>query len=266
MPDDTRATRFRALHAKLFLLPNAWDAGSARLVESLGAEAVATTSSGVAWAHGYPDGDALPIGIHAAAIGEIARAVDVPISVDAEGGYSSDPKVVGENISRLIDAGAVGINLEDGRASPDETCAKIEAAKTAGVRSGVDLFVNCRTDVILRGLAPGREVDEILRRRALYAAAGGDGLFAPGVTDAAWIERLAENSPVPLNVMAMPGLPPPADLAKLGVRRLSAGAAIAQKTWAMARTLASQFLAEGATPELFSGAMGYSDLNALMQR
>jgi 2-methylisocitrate lyase-like PEP mutase family enzyme len=263
----TQAAGFRALHAgpDALILPNVSDAGGGRLMESLGAKAIATTSSGLAWAHGWPDGDSLPIDIHAAAIREIERAVRLPITVDAEGGYGSDPAAVAEAIARLIDAGAVGINLEDGSETPDVPRAKIEAVKAAASRAGVDLFVNARTDVVLRGLAPGREVEETLIRARLYADSGADGLFVPGARDPAAIRAIAGAVALPLNIMALPGLPPIGDLAALGVRRLSAGGAISQAAWGLTRRLGEAFL-RGDMSELFSGAMGYSDLNGLMSR
>jgi 2-methylisocitrate lyase-like PEP mutase family enzyme len=201
--------------------------------------------------------------IHAAAIREIERAVKLPITVDAEGGYGRDPAAVAEAVARLIDAGAVGINLEDGSETADATCAKIEAVKGAAARAGVDLFVNTRTDVFLRQLAPGREVEETLGRARLYADSGADGLFIPGATDPVAIKAVAEAIALPLNVMAWGGLPPIGELAALGVRRLSAGSAIAQAVWGLSRRLADGFL-RGDMSELFSGAMGYAEINGLM--
>jgi 2-methylisocitrate lyase-like PEP mutase family enzyme len=264
---NAQAAAFRALHAgpELLILPNVADAGGARLMESLGARAIATTSSGLAWAHAWPDGDRLPIDTHAAAVREIERAVKLPITVDAEGGYAREPAAVAEAVVRLIDAGAVGINLEDGSETAEATCAKIEAIKGAARRAGFDLFVNTRTDVFLRRLAPGREVEETLSRARLYAGAGADGLFIPGAADPAAIKAIAEAVPLPLNVMAVPGLPPVAELAALGVRRLSAGGAIVQAAWGLTRRLAESFL-QGDLSELFAGAMGYADLNGVMSR
>jgi 2-methylisocitrate lyase-like PEP mutase family enzyme len=159
---------FRALHGpgRILVLPNAWDAGSARLIESCGATAIATTSSGVAWACGYPDGDVLPTDILVDAVARITRVLTVPLTVDAEGGYSKEPARVAETIAALVDAGAVGVNLEDGAVEPPALlCAKIAAAKKVAERAGVDLFVNARTDVFLRGLgAPERRVAETLAR------------------------------------------------------------------------------------------------------
>ena len=184
--ENPAAERFHRLHREgLLVLPNAWDAGSARLIESLGAKAIATTSAGVAWSHGYPDGDTLPWPLLRATVADIARAVRVPVSADVEGGYSNDPAAVGETVAAVIEAGAVGINIEDGSGAPELLGAKIEQAKNAGERLGVKLFVNARTDVYLRGLATNeRRVEETLARAERYRAAGADGIFVPGLADA----------------------------------------------------------------------------------
>ncbi len=260
------ARLFRRLHEEgLLILPNAWDAGSARLIESLGAKALATTSAGVAWSHGYADGDLLPVRLLLATVGEIAEVVRVPLSVDVEGGYSNDAAAVGETVGAVIDAGAVGINIEDGSGAPDLLCAKIERAKGAGVRLGVDLFVNARTDVYLRGLAPtDRRVEETLARAERYRAAGADGIFVPGLTEAAEIRAISKASRLPLNVMAWPGLPPAAELEVLGVRRFSAGAGIAEVVFAKTASLAAAFLRSGAFDPATEGAMSYPEINALM--
>lgn len=262
----TRSARFRALHApgELLVLPNAWDAGSARLVESCGAAAVATTSSGVAWAHGYPDGDALPPRVLAAAVAEIVRVLSVPLTVDAEGGYASDPQAVGETIGVIAGAGAVGVNLEDGGGTVDLLCAKIEAAKRAAARAGVDLFVNARTDVFLRRLAPAeRAVEETIARGRRYRAAGADGLFVPGAYEAAAIRDIAAGIELPLNVMALLALPPVAELRRCGVRRVSAGAAIAQAGYALLRRAATEMLADGRYDAMFAAGVPYAEMNGL---
>src|SRR4029077_14943251 len=220
------AGSFRQLHRgpELLLLANCWDAGSARLLASLGARAVATTSAGVAWAHGYPDADALPVDRLIATVGAMARVIQVPLTVDMESGYSNDPVAVGDAVAALVDAGAVGINIEDGAGSPDLLAAKIGAAKQAAARRGVDLFVNARTDVYLRGLVPeGARAAETLVRAARYRDAGADGIFVPKLVAPDAIREIAAAAGLPLNVLAWPGLPPAAELAVLGVRRLSVG-------------------------------------------
>jgi 2-methylisocitrate lyase-like PEP mutase family enzyme len=190
----TATETFRKLHAApgMLVLANAWDAGSARLIESVGARAIATTSAGVAWARGYPDGDALPIDLLLATAREIARVVRVPVTIDIEGGYSDDPAAVGDLATRLIDAGVVGINVEDGGGTPELLAAKIEVVRRSASRAGVDLFINARCDVYLRGIESGEAaVAEIARRAARYRQAGCDGLFAPCIVEAADIKAVA---------------------------------------------------------------------------
>ena len=148
---------FRRLHEGpgLLVLPNAWDAGSARLIESVGAKAIATTSAGLAWAHGYPDGNVLPNDQLLAAIGDIARVIRVPLTVDIEAGYSDAPHAVAQLVARIAAVGVAGINIEDGAGSPDLLCKKIAAIRESIEHLGVDLFINTRTDVYLRGIASG---------------------------------------------------------------------------------------------------------------
>lgn len=260
------AGEFRRLHGEgLLVLPNAWDAASARLVQSLGAKAVATTSAGVAWSQGYADGNRLPVPVLAAAVAAIARVLSVPLSADVEGGYASDLHTVEDTIGRVVEAGAVGINLEDGEEPPDVLCAKIERARRAGRARGVDLFVNARTDVYLRGLAPReRRVEETIARGEKYRAAGADGLFVPGVTEAAEIRAISSAIALPLNVLARPGLPPSAELVKLGARRLSAGSGVCLAALGVARARAAAFLRSGASEPLAEGAIAYAEFNALM--
>jgi 2-methylisocitrate lyase-like PEP mutase family enzyme len=261
---------FRELHApgRLLVLPNAWDAGSARLIEDCGAAAIATTSSGLGWAHGYPDGNALAPAVLAAAVREIVRAVRIPVSADVEAGYSDDANRVGETVAAIVDAGAVGINIEDGAGSPDQLCAKIEAAKRVAARGGVDLFINARIDVYLRGLASGAAAVEMtLERAARYRAAGCDGIFVPYLREPTEIRTIASDiGSAPLNVMAVPKLAAASELKALGVRRLSAGGAIASAALATARKLASEFLADGRSDPLFAQSVDYRATNALMAR
>ncbi|RZJ12365.1 MAG: isocitrate lyase/phosphoenolpyruvate mutase family protein [Rubrivivax sp.] len=257
---------FRQLHEgpALLKIANVWDAGSAVLVQSLGVPALATTSAGVAWALGHADGNRLPIDEHAAAVRRIARVSRVPLSVDSEAGYSDDPAVVADNVLRLADAGAVGINLEDGAGPPALLARKIEAIKGALARAGIDVFINARCDVWLKRLAPGREVEEVLLRARDYAAAGADGLFAAGVTAPADIEALVNGQPLPLNVMVRPALPDFDQLQRLGVRRVSAGSAIAEAAWGRAQRAAAGFLVEGGGPDVYDGAAPYPQINGAL--
>jgi 2-methylisocitrate lyase-like PEP mutase family enzyme len=250
----------------MLVLPNAWDAGSARLIETCGAPAIATTSAGLAWSHGYADGNFLPARVLATAIAEIARVISVPLSVDFEAGYSSDARAVGEAVRPVLDAGAVGINLEDGSDSPDLLCAKIEAVKSAARRTGVDLFVNARTDVYLKRLVPTERAEaETLARGKQYLAAGADGFFVPALAEPASIRAIVAAVPLPLNLLVVPGLAPVAELQSLGVRRLSAGSAIAQSAYGLAKRAALEMLKEGHCDLLQQPSLTHPELNALFK-
>lgn len=259
------AATFRRLHASgLLILPNAWDAASAALSVAAGAKAVATTSAGVAWALGWPDGARPPEGELLAAVGRIVRAAgDTPVSADVEGGFSDDPAEAAAFVRRTADTGAVGINLEDG----DDPAERL-ADKIAAVRGliGGELFINARCDLWLRGIGPeaGR-LEEAARRAELYRAAGADGLFMPGVTEPETIRALVAFG-MPLNLLARPSLPDAAELEALGVRRLSAGSNISAAAYAAADRLTRGFLADGSSKPQAAEAMDYGFLNGLMAR
>ena len=262
------ARRFHRLHADgMLLLANAWDAGSARLAQAAGARAVATSSAAVAWAHGWPDGDALPVELVLQTVRAVADAVDLPVTVDIEGGYADDPVRVGELVSRVIAAGAVGINIEDGAGEPALLAAKIAAARSAAVDSGVDLYINARTDVWLRGLAePAQRVAETLARAARYRDAGASGLFVPGITDAGDIAALVRGCGMPLNVLAWTGLPDAAQLRSLGVRRFSAGSAISEAMQGLVLGMMRQFVSAGTLEGGELAPLAYGSVQALMAR
>ena len=255
-----RGEDFRKLHAgpAPLMLPNAWDAGTARLIESLGAKAIATTSAGLAWSRGYPDGNALPNDQLIAAARGIARCIRVPLSIDIEAGYSDDERAVARLAVRILDVGAVGINIEDGADSPDLLCKKIEAIRESAAHSGLDLFINARTDVYLRRIAAKEAaVEEVIRRAARYRSAGCDGLFVPGLSDGGAMARIAAAiEPLPLNIMASPDMPSIEALQQYGVRRVSAGSTIAQAALGCTSRLAAGFLA-GTTSEMFGAVVGY---------
>jgi 2-methylisocitrate lyase-like PEP mutase family enzyme len=267
MNNQAQADAFRALHApgQLLILANAWDAGSARLIESSGASAIATSSAAVAWANGFPDGDALPPAMLVRTIESIVRAIRVPLSVDSEGGYDTDPERVGENIFSFVNAGAVGVNLEDGTSDPSLLCAKIEAAKRASRRAGVELFVNARVDVLLHQLVPReRALDEVLARATRYREAGCDGIFVPFLSDPAEIRAVVDAiAPLPLNVLAMRGLAPAGELRELGVRRLSAGASIARAAISATVQVARLFLSDGRSDDIYGRIEDVPDMNGL---
>jgi 2-methylisocitrate lyase-like PEP mutase family enzyme len=245
------AARFRALHeARPLVLPNAWDVASARVIETAGAQAIATTSAGVAWALGYGDGQRIGRGEMLDAVARIVRAVRVPVTADVEGGYGTGAVAdVAETVRALVALGVAGINLEDspGRdgsalMTPDEHAERISAAREAGG----DLFINARIDVhVLQVGAPETRFDEAVARAKAYRAAGADCIFIPGVIDAETIGALVRAIDAPLNVMAMPGAPSVAELAALGVARVSVGPAIAAAALGLTRDAARELLTHG---------------------
>lgn len=272
MTQQNLALTFRQLHTgSPLVLPNAWDAGSARAVEAAGARAVATTSAGVSWAMGYPDGQSIPLCDAVDAVRRIARAVGVPVSADIESGYSAGtPDDVAEAVRAVVEAGAVGINLEDAPGhrgpallSPDDQATRIEAARAAAHDLGIDVFVNARTDVYLGEVGePAGRFDEVVRRAAAYVRAGADGLFVPGVSDAETIGRLASAVGVPLNVMVGPGSPSVAELAALGVARVSLGPSVALAALGMVQRAAREAVHEG-TYEALGGTLTFEEADGL---
>lgn len=269
-----KAERFRELHLQrpILVLPNAWDAVSARIFEAEGFPAIATTSAGVAAAIGYADGGMVPAHEMVEAISRIARAVKVPVTADIEHAYGTTPDAVAEVVLRVLAAGAVGINVEDaipGAADlapiplqADKIKAIVKSAKTAGV----GVVVNARTDVFLRQIgAPETRLAAAVERAHAYRAAGADCIFVPGVRDAETIAALVREIPAPINILAVKGTPPVAELEALGVARVSVGSGPMRAVLSLARDIARE-LKDTGTYSLFSErAYPYDDLNRLMR-
>ena len=259
-----RAEDFHRLHhgAEILVLPNAWDAVSAALMQDAGAKAVATSSAAVAWAHGYPDGDDLPTDRLIATISEIARVISAPLTADIEGGYSDDLPTLERTITQVVEAGAVGINLEDGRRDADLHARKIEAARRAADRAGVTLFINARTDVYLKRLAEGEAaLAETLRRAELYRSAGADGLFVPWASEPELIRTLASSMALPLNIMGWPGVPPAAELQALGARRLSSATNLFRAAFGPLKEAVDAYLRDGDLSAQAAAGDGLPNLN-----
>ncbi|MFH8769250.1 isocitrate lyase/phosphoenolpyruvate mutase family protein [Streptomyces sp. NPDC017958] len=266
------ALAFRALHVpgRPLVLPNAWDPVSAAVVVEAGAAAVATTSAGLAWALGTADGDRLDRDRALAAVARVVDAVRVPVTADIEGGYAEDAAGVADTVRAVIAAGAVGVNIEDARHAAGgeplrqvaEQAERIAAARAAADAEGMPLFVNARIDTFLRG-AGG--VDLTLERAAAFLAAGADGIFVPGAVDPETVKALVAGVDGPLNVLVGPGAPTVAELAALGVARISAGSSLAEAAHALVRRAARELLREGTYGALAGGA-DYGELNALLTR
>ncbi|TDV40097.1 isocitrate lyase/PEP mutase family protein [Actinophytocola oryzae] len=213
------------------VLPNAWDAASARIIEQSGAEAIATTSAGVAWSLGVPDGDRLAVDDAVDAVARIVRAVDLPVTADIESGYGD----TADTVKKVVDVGVVGINIEDGATAQVQRIADARAA-------GGNVFVNARIDTFLQGVGG---VDETVERARRYLDAGADGIFVPGVVDPDIIRELVSRISAPLNIMVWAGAPSVAELAELGVRRISVGPAITTAAYSLVRDAATEILRAG---------------------
>jgi 2-methylisocitrate lyase-like PEP mutase family enzyme len=227
---------FAALHVPgdPLILFNVWDAGSARAVARAGAPAVATGSASVATAHGYDDAEALPLDLALANAARVVAAVDLPVSIDFEGGYAVDPGQVAANVASLAATGAVGCNLEDQIVATHGTAGRTtysvadQSARIAAIRSrlGSDFLVNARTDLFLiaaRGAHDAALADAAIERGKAYADAGASGFFVPGLVDLALLERVVRGVPLPVNFMFLPGAPDARQVAGTGVARISHG-------------------------------------------
>ncbi|MGK8236541.1 isocitrate lyase/phosphoenolpyruvate mutase family protein [Roseovarius sp. MS2] len=229
-----KAEFFRSLHTPHdpLILYNIWDAGSATAVAAAGAKAIATGSWSVAAAQGYQDEEVLPLDDALAVVARITRSVDLPVTVDFEGGYAADPETVGQNVRRLLALGVIGLNFEDqvvggkGLYSIEDQVARLRAVREAADSLGVPAFINARTDVFLKA-APDSEhanlLEDALARAAAYTEAGADGFFVPGLTDKTLIRQICEEVALPVNVMMAADPENISDVAALGVSRISFG-------------------------------------------
>ncbi|MGW5049591.1 isocitrate lyase/PEP mutase family protein [Actinokineospora sp. NPDC004072] len=271
---SARASAFRAMHAEgVLVLANAWDAGSAALIARGGARAVATTSGGVSWSLGKQDGQALTRAEMAEQVRRICTAVDVPVTADVEGGYGPGPDDVATTVTAVIEAGAVGVNIEDSIVpgqplfTVDEQSRRLRAARAAADSAGLpELVVNARTDVYLFGVGePEGRFDDVVARAAAYAEAGADCLFVPGLVDLEVLTALVKAVPLPVNVMAGPGAPTVAEFEAAGVRRVSLGTAVSQAAYSLAQRVAAELVEHGTYGEL-AGALDFGSVNSVFTR
>lgn len=261
-PSPDNAAALRALHnGPGFVLPNAWDAGSARILEQVGFPAIATTSAGIAWSCGVPDGGALDRDRMLEHVAWIVGAVSVPVTADLEAGYGTTADEVARTVARAVEVGAVGANLEDAATGQlfgiEEAVERITAARAAAPS---DIFVlNARTDTYFVG-SPGDIFAETVDRAVRYLDAGADCVFVPGVVEADTIRRLAVAIPGPLNIVA--GLANTIDaptLFALGVKRISLGGSLARAALSMVERAGRELLDSG-TLGFLDGAIAYADL------
>lgn len=275
MPDRSQqAHAFRALHhtGKVLLLPNIWDVASARMIEEAGFPAIATTSAGIAFSLGYPDGQKIPRHEMLARVARIARAVRVPVTADVEAGYGERPEDAAQTAREVIEAGAVGMNFEDGTDDPQHPLIdlplqleRIRAIRETALKSGVLLVLNARTDVYLSQVGPPEtRYDRTLQRLRAYRDSGADCVFAPGLHDPETIARLVKDVQCPFNILAGPGSPSVRELEKLGVARVSLGSSPMRATLGLLHRMANELNASG-TYHALEDAPAHSDVNKMLE-
>jgi len=276
MQDDQtkKAARLLELHQgpSILALANVWDVASARLVERAGFKAIATSSAAIANSLGYPDGEHISRAEMLGVVRRIAGKVDLPVTADLEAGYGHQLEDVAETTEAMIEAGAVGLNLEDGTpdaASPlvdtEQQVNKIRRIREAGSSRGIHVVINARADVFLRGAGdPASRFEHAVSRANAYRKAGADCLFVPGVYDRETIRKLVEAISGPVNVLACSATPPLGELERLGVRRVSFGSWPARAALGLFSRFTREVLEQGTFTTLGDLAIPYADLNALL--
>ncbi len=267
-----KARSLRAMHRGpgILLLPNAWDAASARMVESTGFAAIATTSAGIAFSLGYPDGQHIPREEMLAAVGRIVSRVEVPVTADLEAGYGDRPEDAARVARELVAVGAVGMNFEDatGDAQHPLFDLGLQLERLKAIQEAAEeapIVLNARTDVYLLGLeSPDKRSDAALKRLAAYRDAGADCVFVPGLRDEETIGRMVKDLNCPVNILGGPASPPVAKLQELGVARLSLGSGVMRACLGLMRRIAEELKNQGTYASL-DDAIPYADLNRLME-
>jgi 2-methylisocitrate lyase-like PEP mutase family enzyme len=269
----SKAMAFRAMHRgpKALVLPNAWDVASARVFEEAGFSAIATTSAGVAFSLGYPDGQKISREEMLARVERIARAVKLPVTADVEAGYGPKPEDAARTAREVIEAGAVGMNLEDAAGDAARPLydlslqvERIRAVREAALKTGVLLVLNARTDAYLVQVgAPEKRYDEAVLRLVAYRDAGADCVFLPGVINAETIGRVVRDLTCPVNILTGPGAPSIPELEKLGVARVSVGSGAMRATLGLVKRIAEELKSSG-TYATLEGGMAYADVNKML--
>jgi 2-methylisocitrate lyase-like PEP mutase family enzyme len=271
-----KAEALRKLHAgpRVLVLPNAWDAASAYVLQELGYPAIATTSAGVAFAFGYPDGQRISRDEMLEVVGRIARAVRVPVTADMESGYGITPAEMAETARAIVNAGAVGLNFEDVTGDTESShveislqVEKIRAIREASAAMGVSLVINARTDVYLMPIGPeATRFERTVERLRAYRGAGADCVFVPGLVDRGLIGRLVKAVDAPLNILVTAGCPTIPELQKLGVARASIGSGVMRATLGLVRRIGKELMEAGTYSSVFEDSIPYAQINEMMAR
>jgi len=265
---SSQADTLRRLHVEgpMLVLPNAWDAGSARIFVEAGFAALATTSAGIAFSLGYPDGERISRDEMLAAVARITRRISVPITADMEAGYGQTPDAVAETARRVIDAGAIGMNLEDRMEEKpliefSLAVERVRAARRAADSTGVRLVLNARTDAFEAPELPrDKRLGEAVRRGNAFREAGADSVFVPFVGDRGTIEQLVQQIHAPVNILGTPNAPTLKELAALGVRRVTFGSAPMRATLGLVRRMAREWKEKGTYGTLEAYGIPFAEL------
>jgi 2-methylisocitrate lyase-like PEP mutase family enzyme len=271
-----KAEQFRKLHhgPRMLLLPNAWDVASARILEECGHPAIATTSAGIAYSLGYPDGQHISRGEMLEVVGRIARSVRIPVTADLEAGYGTTVKEMAETVKAAIEAGAIGMNLEDvtGDDESSQVAIPLQVEKIRAIREtasslGVPFVLNARTDIYLMPIGPeATRFERTVERLRAFRDAGADCVFAPGLSGRDTIAKLVKAVEAPLNILATPACPPVAELEKIGVARVSAGSGIMRAAMGTVQRIGKEILEARSLEAMFAGATPFIELKRMMTR
>ena len=269
-----KAIEFRNLHLQgdILVIANAWDAGSARIFEQAGFPALGTTSGGIAYSLGLPDGQKIARDEMLQAITRIAHRVKIPVTADIEAGYADKPSDLADTIIRLVSTGAVGLNLEDSTKNPETPLytLKTQVERITTVRKIADLVdiplvINARCDVLLLGKGDkNTNIKETIRRGIEYRKAGADCFFPVGAIDTETISELVKGVGYPVNILANANVPPVPELKRLGVRRVSVGSGPARATLGLIQRIAQELRTTGTYKTILEGTPSHNDANKLL--
>lgn len=266
----TKAKKFHDIHkqATTFVLPNAWNAISAKVFEERGFPAIGTTSAGIATSLGYADGQDLPFEKLIETIASITRAVNIPVSADIEAGYGFTIDEIVANVTEVIAAGAVGINIEDGTGDAEDPISditvqveNIEAIKELSDTLNASLFINARTDMYWGNVGePEARLEETVRRAKSYVKAGANCIFIPGMTTIEEIKTIRKEISVPINLLVNPNLPPLTDLSAIGIERVSCGSAPFRATVTLLKSIADEIYTDGTFNQVSKNILSYDEV------
>ena len=269
-----KAEELRALHhaSRILVLPNVWDAVSARIVETAGAKAIATSSAAIAFAYGYPDGEHISRKEMLEAVARIARVVSLPVTADMEAGYADSQPEIEQLVHELIATGAVGLNLEDGIGNPGRLrplelqLEKIRMIRETSHRARVPLVINARTDVYWSQIdESSARFAEAVRRGRAFREAGADCVFIPGIDERDVIAALVKEIGAPINILASARAPSVPELEKIGVARLSVGSGTCRAALAVVREVAQELLTKGTYNAMLRNPLPSGEVNQMLQ-